>query len=81
MWKGSALHDNCRVMYAPETNGKKGSRGRRMRSGIFPIKRETATYDEAMLAAFDERIADEKFPWRWRTFSLMFAKQVRMQAF
>ena len=48
-------------------------------SGMFPINRETATYDEAMLAAFDERIADEKFPWRCRTFSLMSAKQVRMQ--
>lgn len=35
-------------------------------SGMFPINRETATYDEAMLAAFDERIADEKFPWRCR---------------
>ena len=35
-------------------------------SGMFPIDRKTCSYDESMLAAFDELVKDRAFPWKIR---------------
>lgn len=33
-------------------------------SGMFPIDIETSSFNKRMIAQFDERVADKKFPWK-----------------